>query len=52
MRVESLLRCCVCVFVYGASVLAQHPNPLSAPGKGSLKNAEGVDIQPPNRQLL
>jgi Lipocalin-like domain len=38
----------VCVFAYGANALAQHQNPLvGAWERLSLKNAEGVDIQPP-----
>jgi len=38
----------VCVFVYGVSALAQHQNPLAGAWERlSLKNAEGVDIQPP-----
>ncbi len=38
----------VCVFAYGASALAQNQNPLvGAWQRISLKNAEGVDIQPP-----
>ncbi len=38
----------VCVFAYGASALAQNQNPLvGAWERLSLKNAEGVDIQPP-----
>ena len=38
----------VCVFAYGASVLAQNQPPLvSAWERLSLKNDEGVEIQPP-----
>src|SRR5215471_12478727 len=38
----------VCVFAYGASVLAQNqPLLVGAWERLSLKNAEGVDIQPP-----
>jgi len=38
----------VCVFAYGARALAQHQNPLvGAWERLSAKNAEGVDIQPP-----
>src|SRR5215475_5201828 len=38
----------VCVFVYGASALAQNQNPLVGEWERlSLTNAEGVDIQPP-----
>ena len=38
----------VFVFAYGASTLAQHQNPLvGAWERFSLKNDEGVDIQPP-----
>ena len=38
----------VCVFSYGASALAQHQNPLvGAWERFSLKNDEGVDMQPP-----
>ena len=37
-----------CVFAYGARALAQHQTPLvGAWERLSLKNAEGVDIQPP-----
>ena len=38
----------VCVFAYGASALAQLQNPLvGAWERFSLKNDEGVDMQPP-----
>src|SRR5215510_594687 len=38
----------VCVFAYGARALAQNQNPLvGAWERLSLKNDEGVDIQPP-----
>src|SRR3989442_14252783 len=40
----------VCIFAYGASALAQNQNPLvGAWERFSLKNDEGVDIQPPEQ---
>ena len=43
----------VCVYAYGASVLAQNQPPLSAPGKGSRSRmTKALISNPPNRQLL
>src|SRR5262252_6750578 len=49
MRVRTVVSLLlVCVFAYGASVLAQNRPPLvGAWERFSLKNDEGVDIQPP-----
>jgi len=49
MRVRIVLALLlVCVFAYGASALAQNQTPLvGAWERLALKNAEGVDIQPP-----